>query len=107
PYLGDLPKELLLPRRETPRVRVPRGSVAIAMAMSCIYSLESPGGWHVLGRTPVPLWDVQANPPAPLAAGDKVLLEPISLAEFERLQRLAAAGELDLLPEPSQPEPHA
>src|SRR5262249_11695605 len=85
PYLGDLPKEIALPRRETPRLRVPRGSVAIAMAMSCIYSLESPGGWHVLGRTPVPLWDVRRNPPAALAAGDKVLLQPISLAEYERL----------------------
>jgi KipI family sensor histidine kinase inhibitor len=90
PYLGGLPRELCLPRRDTPRLTVPRGSVAIAMDMTCIYSLESPGGWHVLGRTPVQLFDLDRDPPALLAAGDTVCFAAISLAEYQRLA--SAAG---------------
>src|SRR5262249_36775225 len=96
PYLGGLPAPLEIPRRETPRLVVPRGSVAIAMAMTCIYTLESPGGWHVLARTPVPLWDARCDPPAPLAAGDEVVFAPISLAEYERLCAAAAQGAVAL-----------
>ena len=55
PYLGGLPPEFALPRRENPRVKVPRGSVAVAMAMTVVYPQESPGGWHILARTPAPL----------------------------------------------------
>ncbi len=98
PYLGGLPKALQLPRRETPRLKVPPGSVAIAMDMTCIYSLESPGGWHVLGRTPVVLFDVRRDPPAPLAAGDKVLFEPISLEEYRHLSAVAAGDGLSPRP---------
>ena len=94
PYLGGLPGALKLPRRETPRLRVPRGSVAIAMDMTCIYTLESPGGWHVLGRTPAALFDLRRDPPASLAAGDTVTFHPISLREYERLAAEAAAGGL-------------
>lgn len=99
PYMGDLPKELELPRRENPRIKVPRGSIAIAMAMAAIYTLESPGGWHVLAQTPAPLWDLRRDPPALLAAGDKVVFEPVSLREHEALLAKAAAGELALAPE--------
>jgi inhibitor of KinA len=101
PYLGGLPKKLELPRRQTPRLKVPSGSVAIAMDMTCIYTLESPGGWHVLGRTPAVLFDLRRDPPVPLAAGDKVAFEPISLAEYRRQAALAARGELPLRPCPS------
>jgi inhibitor of KinA len=94
PYLGGLPKELELPRRENPRLKVPRGSIAIAMAMTGVYTLESPGGWHILGRTPVPLWDLARDPPAPLAAGDKVMFQPIPLGTYEALLRQADAGKL-------------
>jgi|SRR5581483_4345277 len=99
PYLGGLPEELELPRRENPRIRVPAGSVAVAMAMTCIYTLESPGGWHVLARTPAPLWDMRRSPPALLAAGDTVRFAPVSLREYERMLAQAAAGELRLEPE--------
>ncbi len=92
PYMGDLPKALELPRRENPRLKVARGSVAIAMAMTAIYTLESPGGWSLLGRTPAPLWDVRGDPPALLAAGDQVRFDPISADEFDRLERRANAG---------------
>ena len=60
------------------------------MAMTVIYPLESPGGWHILARTPAPLWDMRRDPPALLAAGDKVVFEPVSLAEYEAL--LARGG---------------
>jgi len=104
PYLGGLPGALELPRRETPRLRVPRGSVAIAMDMTCIYTLESPGGWHVLGRTPAALFDLRRDPPAPLAAGDTVTFQPISLREYDRLAAEAAAGGLAMRALPN-PEP--
>ena len=98
PYMGDLPAELELPRRENPRVRVPPGSIAIAMAMTAIYTLESPGGWHLLGRTPAPLWDLRRAQPALLAAGDKLVFAPVSLREYEAILAKAAAGEYELLP---------
>jgi inhibitor of KinA len=72
PYLGDLPPELALPRRAQPRERVPVGSVAIAERQTGIYSRETPGGWHLLGRTPIVLFDEQRTPPAYLAPGDHV-----------------------------------
>jgi KipI family sensor histidine kinase inhibitor len=92
PYMGDLAPELALPRRENPRLRVPPGSIAIAMAMTAIYPQESPGGWHLIGRTPVPLWDVRRDPPSLLAAGDKVIFQPVSRGEHQRLSAQAAAG---------------
>jgi inhibitor of KinA len=99
PYLGGLPPEFSLPRRENPRVKVPRGSIAVAMAMTVVYPQESPGGWHILARTPAPLWDMRKTPPALLAAGDKVTFAPMSLREYERLLARAAAGELQLAPD--------
>lgn len=92
PYMGDLPQALALPRRETPRVRVPKGAVSIAMSMSCIYSLESPGGWHVLSITPAPLWDPRRENAGLLAAGDKVQFEPVARDVYESLQARADSG---------------
>jgi len=71
-YLGVLPPELELPRRAEPRVRVPAGSIAISGRQCGIYPSEVPGGWHLLGRTDLPLWDPSADPPARLAPGDRV-----------------------------------
>ncbi|MGH6814385.1 MAG: 5-oxoprolinase subunit PxpB, partial [Hyphomicrobiaceae bacterium] len=85
PYMGDLPAELVLPRRETPRTRVPPGSVSIATTLTSVYVLDSPGGWHLIGRTPVALWDINRTPPAVLAAGDKVVFRPVSLGEYDTL----------------------
>ena len=84
PYLGDIPAELALPRRGTPRERVPVGSVAIAERQTGIYSREMPGGWHLLGRTPVPLFDERRDPPAYLAPGDRVHFVPIAASEWDR-----------------------
>lgn len=73
PYLGDLPEWLALPRRPTPRTAVPANSVAIAGRQAAVYPWQSPGGWHLLGRTPMSLFDA-ADParPALLAPGDTV-----------------------------------
>jgi KipI family sensor histidine kinase inhibitor len=99
PYMGDVPARLALPRRENPRTQVPAGSVAIATTMTAVYTLQSPGGWHILGRTPAPLWNRRRAPPAVLAPGDRVRFAPIGMDEFARLAREADAGALDLAPE--------
>lgn len=93
PYLGDLPPELALPRRADPRIKVPAGSVAIATSLSAIYPYESPGGWHLIGATPVRLFDPARAPPALLAAGDSVRFAPIDAAQFHAIREAAARGE--------------
>lgn len=76
-YLGTLDARLVLPRRESPRKRVPRGSVAIAEAQTGIYPAETPGGWHLLGTTDVRLFDPDREDPALFAVGDRVRFEPV------------------------------
>ena len=71
-YLGPLPEELELPRRHVPRTQVPAGSVAIAGRQSGIYPLPTPGGWHLIGRTPVKLFLPDSDPPCLFRAGDRV-----------------------------------
>jgi inhibitor of KinA len=91
-YLGDLPAELALPRRADPRLRVPAGSIAIATSLSAIYPSESPGGWHLIGTTPIRLFDVAWPRPALLAAGDAIEFVPIDAGRFAAIRRLVAAG---------------
>jgi KipI family sensor histidine kinase inhibitor len=83
-YLGDLPKALRVPRLVTPRTRTPAGSVAVADGMSGIYPAELPGGWRVIGRTPITLFDARRDPPAYLVPGDAVRFEPIAASQWER-----------------------
>jgi inhibitor of KinA len=99
-YLGDVPSELALSRRPVPRPRVPSGAVAIAMSMSCIFPRESPSGWHVIGRTPIPLWQRrEGDEYGPLLApGDKVEFTPISAREYEDILVEAAEGRLVIAP---------
>lgn len=85
PYLGVLDRRLRLPRRDEPRALVPRGSVAIAGAQTGVYPADSPGGWHVIGRTPVPLFDASDDPPGRMSAGDRVRFVSISADRFEAL----------------------
>jgi KipI family sensor histidine kinase inhibitor len=93
PYLGELPEWLRLPRRSTPRTAVPANSLAIAGAQAAVYPWQSPGGWHLLGRTPVRLFDLgDAARPALLAPGDTVSFTPLSRDEFLRLEADIAAG---------------
>ncbi|PYL68114.1 MAG: urea amidolyase [Verrucomicrobia bacterium] len=83
PFLTGLPKELATPRREVPRKEIPLGSVGIGGAQTGIYPLRSPGGWNLIGRTPLRLFDSQKNPPALLRAGDRVRFRKITRDEFE------------------------
>jgi KipI family sensor histidine kinase inhibitor len=76
-YLGELPADLRVPRLDRPRTRTPAGSVAIAGAMSGIYPAALPGGWRIIGRTPITLFDGRRDPPAYLLPGDRVRFEPI------------------------------
>lgn len=92
PYLGDLPAELALPRRADPRVRVPAGSVSIATTLTAIYPYESPGGWHLIGATPIRFFDPARTPPALLAPGDRVMFEPIGADAFAALREAVEAG---------------
>ena len=93
PYMGDLPEKLMLPRRTDPRVRLPAGSVAIAMAMTAIYPLQSPGGWHLLGTTPIRLFDLAWPEPALFAPGDAVRFSPIDRATFDKVQAAVERGD--------------
>lgn len=78
PYIGPLPSALELPRRATPRTAVPAGSVAIAAGLTGIYPARLPGGWHLIGRTELRMFDPAAEPPALLAAGDGVRFVPLA-----------------------------
>jgi KipI family sensor histidine kinase inhibitor len=84
PYLSGLPEVLTTARRATPRTTVPAGSVAIAGRQAGIYPLPSPGGWNIIGRTPLCLFDVTRKPAALCAPGDRVRFVPITREEFER-----------------------
>jgi inhibitor of KinA len=97
-YMGDLPAELALPRRETPRVKIPAGSLAIATTMTCIFPLETPCGWHLIGRSPVPLWDTKPGSAPLLAPGDKVAFTPVSVREYEACLVKIANGEFSITP---------
>jgi len=83
PYMGELPEALVTPRLKTPRLSVPAGSVAIAQKQTGIYPMESPGGWQIIGRTPVQLFDPEKEPAALLQMGDLVQFYPISEKEFK------------------------
>jgi KipI family sensor histidine kinase inhibitor len=86
PYAGYLPPELSgLARRDSPRLRVPAGSVAIAGRQTGIYPHESPGGWHLLGTTPLKIADADAGY-FPIRAGDRIRFQPISAFDFEGLR---------------------
>jgi KipI family sensor histidine kinase inhibitor len=91
-YMGDVPAKLELPRRDNPRVKVPAGSVGIALSMTGIYPLESPGGWHLLGKSPIRLSDFSWPRPILFSAGDTVEFVPIDEAEFDRLRRDQESG---------------
>jgi KipI family sensor histidine kinase inhibitor len=76
-YLGDLDPALRIPRRESPRTRVPAGAVAIAGAQTAVYPHETPGGWHLIGRTSLRMFDASRARPALVRPGDRVRFEPV------------------------------
>lgn len=94
-YIAGLEKSLYLPRRSQPRVRVPRSTVAIAMDMTTIYPFESPGGWHLIGRTPLWMFDQRREQPVFLAPGDSLSFQRIDRKTFDRIAREVEAGMFD------------
>ncbi|MBI2284352.1 MAG: 5-oxoprolinase subunit PxpB [Bacteroidetes bacterium] len=86
-YMGSVQEKLITPRKATPRTCVPAGSVGIAGEQTGIYPLDSPGGWQLIGQTPLQLFNVQQANPCLLQPGDEVRFYPISLAEFQKLKR--------------------
>jgi KipI family sensor histidine kinase inhibitor len=92
PYLGGLPSDIATPRLASPRVAVPAGSVGIAGAQTGIYPTESPGGWRLIGRTPVRLFDPRRSPPALLEAGDHVRFVSVGQAHYDAIAREVEAG---------------
>jgi inhibitor of KinA len=83
PFLAGLPKNLATPRRDTPRKEIPAGSVGIGGAQTGIYPLRSPGGWNLIGRTPLKLFDPTKDPPTLLCPGDRVRFRAITREQFE------------------------
>lgn len=87
PYLSGLPAALAKPRRATPRTAVPAGSVAIGAGQTGIYPLRSPGGWNIIGRTPLCLFNLTREPAALLAPGDRVRFVAIDREQFARWEK--------------------
>jgi len=93
PYLGGMSSAIAAPRLQEPRTKTPAGSVGIAGAQTGIYPVESPGGWRIIGRTPVELFAPREVPPARLSMGDHVRFVPISLSEFAEIRAAVERGE--------------
>jgi inhibitor of KinA len=87
PYLSGLPAELATARRASPRTAIAAGSVGIGGRQTGIYPQQSPGGWNIIGRTPLRLFDPTSTPPSLFAIGDEVRFRPITRAEFHQLSR--------------------
>ena len=91
-YLGGLPQVLHAPRLTTPRPSIAGGSVGIAGAQTGIYPFDSPGGWNLIGRTPVRMFDPDATPPTRLQPGDRMRFFPVDRVTFEDVRRTAEVG---------------
>jgi KipI family sensor histidine kinase inhibitor len=87
PFLGGLSEKLHTPRLESPRTKVPRGSVGIANNQTGVYPIASPGGWQLIGRTPLKLFAPERENPILYQAGDLLRFKPISLSEYRRLEK--------------------
>ena len=86
-FPAGLPRNLATPRRDVPRKEIPPGSVGIGGVQTGIYPLRSPGGWNLIGRTPLKLFDPTKDPPTLLCPGDRVRFRAITRKEFESLKR--------------------
>jgi len=86
PYLGGMDKSLATPRKASPRLKIAAGSVGIAGEQTGIYSVESPGGWQIIGRTPLKLYDVNRQEPVLLQAGQYIKFKPITEEEFRAIE---------------------
>ncbi len=103
PYLGGMSARLATPRLGTPRTKVPAGSVGIAQQQTGLYPVESPGGWRLIGRTPVRWFDPLRRPPVPVEPGDYVRFVPVAVPEYERIRSAVEAGTFTLAARPFEP----
>lgn len=92
PYLGGLPQSLYTPRRKNPRTAIPAGSIGIGGEQTGVYPIASPGGWQLIGKTPVRLYDPSKADPIPYRAGDCIRFFPVSQASFAAIERDVANG---------------
>jgi inhibitor of KinA len=93
PYLGDVPEALQAARLSKPRLEVPAGSVGIAGHLTCIYPMSTPGGWNLIGRSPLVIFDARRKDPALIGPGDTVAFEPISCDEYDAFHQASQGGE--------------
>ena len=92
PYLGGMNKKIATPRLKSPRVKIEGGSVGIAGEQTGIYPVASPGGWQLIGRTPVKLYDADREKPVLLEAGQYIKFRPVTEEEYKEIEEQAAAG---------------
>lgn len=92
PYLGGMSEKIATPRLDIPRQKIPSGSVGIAGKQTGIYPIDSPGGWQLIGRTPVKLFDPARNPAVLLKAGQYIHFEPITEARYHEISEQVKAG---------------
>lgn len=88
PYVGGIPEQIATPRKQTPRLHIPAGSVGIAGTQTGIYPIETPGGWQIIGRTPLVLFRPEAEPPTLLKSGQYIRFRPIQAEEYEQLREV-------------------
>lgn len=91
-YLGGLPPSLETPRRPRPRLHVPAGAVGIAGEQTGVYPLQTPGGWQIIGQTPLRVYDPRREAPALLSAGDRVKFVPVDAGRYRELEKANAPG---------------
>ena len=97
PYIGGVPERIWIPRLTTPRTRTPPGSVGIGGSQCCVYPVDTPGGFWVLGRTPVRLYDPGAPEPILLRAGDRLRFRPVARTEYDDIAAQVAAGDYEIV----------
>ena len=95
-YLGGLDKSLCISRRKTPRLSVPKGAVGIGENQTGIYPKSSPGGWQIIGNSPLNFFDKNMDPPTKILAGDKVKFYPVSRQEYDRILEEVRTGKYEL-----------
>jgi KipI family sensor histidine kinase inhibitor len=96
PYLGLLPEIFDLPRRLEPRVKVPPRSISVAARQTTVYTVDSPGGWHLIGRTPIDFYNPHRAEPILVTAGDRVRFEPISLDAYHSTRQAVERDEFEI-----------
>lgn len=87
PYIGGMSKKIAAPRRDTPRLRIPARSVGIAGQQTGIYPIETPGGWQIIGRTPLDLFLINKEIPSLLKSGDRIQFYPITFEEYVQMEK--------------------